>query len=276
MYNDKISVVIPTYNRAYIIENAIQSVLSQSYENIEVIIVDDGSTDNTAKVVKNFKDNRIKYFYNENNQGQSAARNYGVSKAEGQMIAFEDSDDFWHSDKLEKQLAALYAFEEKNGAAGFVYHRFSYDCGDGKYLNIPPKAAAADDKSGDIYNLLLWDNIIGCPTLLVKKDCFLETGGFDTNLSALEDYDLVLKLSKRYKAVFVDEVLLDATFSKGVSENMGKHIVASCQIVGRYKDDMIATNTFDHRIEKIIKDAESIGITNKVMNILERCLKTGF
>lgn len=107
MKKELISVVIPTYNRGFIIENSIRSVLNQTYKNIEVIIVDDGSTDNTEEVIKSINDKKIRYFKLKVNRGACYARNYGVSKAKGKYIAFQDSDDIFLPGKLEKQYVNL-------------------------------------------------------------------------------------------------------------------------------------------------------------------------
>lgn len=107
--NPKVSVIIPTYNRAHLIGRAIKSVLNQTYKDFEIIIVDDGSTDKTEEVVKDFKDERVRYIRREKNKGGSAARNTGIKAARGEYIAFQDSDDEWLPEKLEKQMKAFEA-----------------------------------------------------------------------------------------------------------------------------------------------------------------------
>ena len=102
-----ISVIIPTYNRAKLLPRAVESVLNQTYQDIELIIVDDGSTDDTMEWVRGIKDDRVRYAQ-LNHQGACAARNHGISIARGEYIAFQDSDDIWFMDKLEKQLAFLH------------------------------------------------------------------------------------------------------------------------------------------------------------------------
>ena len=114
-----ISVVLPSYNRAHILPRAIESILGQTYKDIELIIVDDGSSDNTAEVVGSFSDSRIVYVRQEN-AGACAARNNGIAHARGDYIAFQDSDDIWHQDKLEKQLATL-----QNTGADIVFCRMN-------------------------------------------------------------------------------------------------------------------------------------------------------
>ena len=100
----KVSVIIPTYNRAHLVGRAIRSVLNQTYQDFEIIVVDDGSTDNTEEVVKSFNDPRIRYIRHEKNRGGSAACNTGIRAARGEYIAFQDSDDEWLPEKLEKQM----------------------------------------------------------------------------------------------------------------------------------------------------------------------------
>jgi glycosyltransferase involved in cell wall biosynthesis len=104
-----VSVVIPTYNRASLLGRAIKSVLEQTYQDFEIIVVDDASTDNTEEVVRNLRDRRIRYLRHEKNRGGSAARNTGIRAAWGQYIAFQDSDDEWLPEKLKKQMEVLAA-----------------------------------------------------------------------------------------------------------------------------------------------------------------------
>ena len=105
----KVSVILPTYNRAEILKKSIDSVLMQSYPEFELLIVDDGSTDNTKELVASYEDSRIRYLYTEINRGAAAARNFGIENASGNadFIAFEDSDDLWHKDKLKKQIKEM-------------------------------------------------------------------------------------------------------------------------------------------------------------------------
>ena len=104
MLNSKISIVIPTYNRVDFLPKAIQSVLNQTYRNWEMIIVDDGSTDNTEEIVKGYKESRIQYIVHKYNLGLSAARNTGIKKSRGEYIAFLDSDDEWFPEKISCQM----------------------------------------------------------------------------------------------------------------------------------------------------------------------------
>lgn len=270
MNKPKVSIILPTYNRAYILSKAINSVLNQTYKEFELIIVDDGSTDNTSALVESFHDERILYLYTQINQGAAAARNYGIEHANYDYIAFEDSDDAWHPDKLEKQMSLMQS-DSRN--PGFVYHKICYDMGENRYAILPSEAVPLEKKSGDIYAQLLYDNLVDCPSMLIKKSCLDDVGLFDTSLKALEDYDLALRLAKKYSAAFVNEVLLDSTYSTtGVSGSAVNYLTASCLLVHKYKKDYLATDTFNHRIQIILDDSEKIGLQAQYVNFLEKLL----
>lgn len=270
MLKENVSIILPTYNRAYILEKSVRSVLEQTYPYFELIIVDDGSTDNTRGLIDSFKDDRIKYYYTEINQGAGAARNYGISKASYEYIAFQDSDDYWHKDKLEQQMQVMMC-EDLN--PGFVYHKIAYDMGQGYCAILPDENIPLEKKAGDIFTQIMIDNMVACPSLLVKKSCLDKVGGFDEKLKALEDYDLVIRLSKEFLAGFVDAVLLDSTFSNsGVSGSPINYLNASCSLIAKYKSDYISTKTLNHRLEIIFNDSKSIGLQDQYVALLEKIM----
>lgn len=197
-----VSVVIPTYNRAKLIGKTLRSVLGQSYDNFEIIVVDDGSTDNTKDVVNKFKDERIRYIRHEKNKGAPTARNTGIKAAKGEYIAFQDSDDEWLPQKLEKQMKA---FENAPQKLGVVYTGLTKIVDDTKEY-IPYSWVA--QKEGDIHKELLKGNFIATPSIVVRKECFEKVGMFDRKLPRLQDYELALRLSKYYEFKFIDEPLL--------------------------------------------------------------------
>ncbi len=267
----KASVILPTYNRAGILKNAIDSVLAQTYRNFELIIVDDGSTDQTADVVRHIEDPRIRYVYTQINRGAAAARNYGIAQAskEAAYIAFEDSDDLWHPDKLEKQLLEM----EKHPEAGFCYHKIAYDMGGGYQAILPDERLPLEKKQGEIYVQLLYDNLVDCPSMLVRRELLDQIGGFDETLKALEDYDLALRLAKAVPAAFVNEVLLESSYSTtGVSGSAVNYLTASCILLGKYKKDYLSTDTFNHRVERIIEDAERVEMKEQIVSFMEKVL----
>jgi len=270
MQKEKVSIILPTYNRAHTLRRSLESVLNQTYKNFEVILVDDGSTDNTKELVESYQDDRIKYYHAGLNKGAAAARNYGLERANCDYIAFQDSDDIWHADKLEKQMKVL---TEAPKEVGFVYHKIMYDMGNNYCAILPSEEVEVEQKNGNIYAQMLYDNLVPCPAILMKRSCLEKAGGFDEELKALEDYDFALKMAKCMDAAFIDEVLLDAAYSvDGVSGNAVNYLVASCLLVGRYKADYVATGTLNHRLEIILRDANAIGMQEQFVELLEKVL----
>ncbi len=202
-----VSVILPTYNRASELGKAMQSVLDQTYENLELIVVSDGSTDETEQVVKAFQDPHVRYICSEKNGGLAYARNLGIREAKYDLLAFHDDDDLWKPEKLEDQIRELLRSDLNTG---FCYCEMSYIMLDGKTIHIVPRREISIvRKRGYLYPELLRRNIIGGPTLLVRKECFEEVGLFDESLAIFEDWDMVLRLSKQYDAAFVAEPLYD-------------------------------------------------------------------
>ncbi len=196
-----ITVIIPTYNRVKILSRAIKSVLKQTYQNFELIIVDDCSTDNTQKALKKFKDKRIFYIKHKKRKGASAARNTGIKKAKGKYLAFLDSDDCWLPEKLEKQLATL----QKNKNAGIVYSRFWIVKNGKKKLCCWPEIKKYN---GWLHRQLLIGNFITTSSVLVKRQIFDKVGLFDKKLPAYQDWEFFLRASLYEQFAFIDKPLL--------------------------------------------------------------------
>ncbi len=212
----KVSVIIPTYNRANLVGRAIKSVLNQTYRDFELIIVDDCSTDNTDEVIKEFQkiDNRIIYLKHDKNKGGSAARNTGIKVAKGEYVAFLDSDDEWLPEKLEKQIIHL---NENHFGALISYTG---------YIRVNDKGNRSvfiPVKHGDIYNDQLWKDYVS-PTsaVMVKSICFKKVGLFDKSLPARQDYDMWLRISRHYTFDYIIEplVLIYDTNSDSISSNI--------------------------------------------------------
>lgn len=190
-----ISVIIPAYNAEETIRESIESVLNQTLSDFELIVIDDGSSDLTLKIVTSIQDSRIKVFSYRNGNA-SASRNCGVFHASGEFIAFLDADDLWTPDKLEVQLTAL----QKNLQAVVAYSWF--DCIDecGKFLYHGSRFS----KTGDVYTELLLSNILGNGSNpLIRRYALAEVGSFDESLTNSEDRDLYLRLAARYHFVAV-------------------------------------------------------------------------
>ncbi|MBI4811559.1 MAG: glycosyltransferase family 2 protein [Ignavibacteriales bacterium] len=201
--NTLVSIVIPAYNTASFIGRALKGVLSQTYQNFEVIIVDDCSTDNLAGVLSTFNDKRIHVYHHAVNRGGSAARNTGISHTKGEYVAFLDSDDEWLPTKLEKQLKV---FQSSSSEVGMVYTGWRWIKGkDGIIIQYKIPA-----HRGNLHQLSLSGDCIGSMSTPLIKTVLLHTiGGFDEKLPARQDWDLWLRLSKICMFDFVHEVLVN-------------------------------------------------------------------
>lgn len=200
-----VSVIIPTYNRVHTLPASIDSVLCQTYDNLEVIVVDDGSTDGTEIFVRGLADSRVRYIKNSGNHGPAAARNLGVRLAEGEYVAFQDSDDEWRPDKLEKQMPFLLEPGEKTD---LVYCEFTRYYGQTRRETVPSKALPIRCKQGDILPILLQQPLISTQTIVVKKRSFVEVGGFNETLDTFEDYEFTVRFSQKHRIGFVEESLV--------------------------------------------------------------------
>lgn len=194
-----VSVITPTFNRSEFLREAINSVLAQTYENFELIIVDDGSTDDTKKVIEPYlTDQRIKYFY-QFNQGQSVARNRGISESNGAFICFLDSDNVWFPKKLSISISEFYRFPK----ADIVY-------GDGVFIDAKSEEIGKNTMkrySGRITHHLLKDNFVSMNTTMTRSRCFKELGGFNETDRVAEDYELWLRFSTKFEFHYIPEFL---------------------------------------------------------------------
>jgi len=194
----KVSVIIPTYNRAKYLCEAIDSVLAQTYKDYEIIVVDDGSTDDTKKVLAKYGSS-IRYYCQENS-GIAVARNVGISLSEGEYIAFLDDDDIWLSDKLKVQMKYL----EKNSDIDLVTSRAEIIDSEGHLTGgFKPSKFYATDFEG-----LLNSNFIVVPSVVFKKKILSKVGYFDEKLRCCEDYELWLRIALKGKIYFMDQVLV--------------------------------------------------------------------
>ncbi len=198
--NPLVSVIIPTYNRAHLIKRSIKSVLNQTYQNLEIIVVDDGSTDDTKEIIESFNENRIKYIQHKQNKGAAAARNTGIKCSKADFIAFQDSDDEWLSEKLEKEIDA---FGDSTVNVGVVYSGLWYIKNNEKKY-VPHLQIAK--KEGNVHNELLAGNFVSGLTV-IRKTCFEKVGLFNESLPSLEDWELYIRISKHFCFKFIDEPL---------------------------------------------------------------------
>lgn len=261
---EKVSVIIPTYNRERTILRALQSVLEQTYSNIEVLVIDDGSTDSTADIVNSISDKRMKYIVLEKNGGPSNARNVGVEMASGEWIAFQDSDDSWHIDKLEVQMA--YAKEHLDYS--MIYCMYNMNFTDGRTITVPSQPLP-EVMEGEMIQTLLARNVIGAPTVLIKRKDFLSVGGFDTSYKALEDWEFVIRFAMTYKIGFISKPLMDCyMLEDGVSSNMGAYFEARCKMLGQYRAEMIQEGILEPVMQDILIRAQKEGVLDAVKKMM--------
>ena len=199
--NPRVSVVVTTYNRAALLPRAVDCVLAQIYDDYELIIVDDCSTDDTPAVVRTFEDSRIRVVRHEDNMGQCAARNTGIRLARGEYIAFLDDDDEWVDQKLSRQVCAL----DSDARVGLVYTWFDHvDAANGVR-----REGGRSVMSGDISEAMLrWELPAPTSAYLVRTTAARELGGFDEALMGSTDRDFLFRLSAQWHVAVVRDVLM--------------------------------------------------------------------
>ena len=206
--NPKVSVIIPTYNCAEYLPQAIESILAQTYKDYEIIVVDDGSSDGTDAVLAKYGD-KIRCLRQEN-QGPGAARNSGIRNSRGTLVAILDADDKWFPQKLEIQCEYMASHEEiglvfsdansfdENGTKTVAYNR--------NYRRV---------FEGQVFDKLILKNFIGSNTIMVRKECLDEVGLFAENTMVAEDWHLWLRIAKRYFIGYIDQPLVMYRLSPG-------------------------------------------------------------
>lgn len=196
-----VSVIVPTFNRAGMLDKAVQSVLAQNFKNFELIVVDDGSNDMTREIMDGYR-GQTRYFFKENG-GVASARNYGLKKASGELIAWLDDDDFFFPDKLGKQVE----YFKKNPWAGLVYTGHmtvdSISSPERKSFYVPPHFRDCCSNREALLNSCFFAN----STVMMKKECFKHTGFYDEGLRHTEDYEMWLRVAAFYRFGCVPEVM---------------------------------------------------------------------
>ena len=194
----KVSVIVPTYNRASWLEETLRSVVSQTFKDFELIVVDDGSIDNTSQIMRSFPD--AQYFSMGKNSGVSKARNLGLDYAKGEFICFLDSDDLWDERKLEVQLHWM-----ENNIDSQVCYTNEIWIRNGVRVNPMNKHRKY---TGDIFRYCLALCIVSPSSVMLRKELFDKVGNFDESLPACEDYDLWLRIAVKYAFHFIEEPLI--------------------------------------------------------------------
>lgn len=230
-----VSVIMPAYNRESVISRAIDSLLKQTCDNWECIIVDDGSIDGTARIVNQYcaKDARIKWISNERKKGANGARNTGISHAIGDYISFLDTDDEYLPDTIESQIKE---FQTRN--IDFLYSDIWFVNAEGQ---ITPHDMNLGIQ-GNVYPLVLDKGFLSPGIVIsVKKECIKAVGMWDESLPSSQDDDLCFKLSKNYTVGFVDKVLAIAHASNNqISSDQNRVSMGWWMLWNKYESDVLA------------------------------------
>ncbi len=221
---DKVSVIIPSYNHAQYIREAIESVLAQTYKDIEIIVVDDGSSDNTKEILSPYiKDGKIRYIYQEN-RGLAAARNTGVKAAQGRYIKFLDSDDFLYSEQIEQQVGQIKTSDNFFSISDHCLLRPNGEIVKHKYYPADAERQLA---------YFLGDNPAPVHAYLVTKVLIDRAGGFDETLKACEDWDLWIRILQE-GAIIKHLPYMGCCYrvsSTSMSANMESMFLQKCKVV---------------------------------------------
>lgn len=227
-----VSVIIPTFNRCTPLKNAIESVFAQTFQNFEIIVVNDGSTDQTSKYLSTLEESRFRYFEFETNRGGNYARNEGIKHANGAYIAFLDDDDYWEPTKLEEQ---IHLIQEHN--VDLCYTGFNLYTHNKKFI----KYVFNRPRYESLYKSIMDDNFFGgTSSILVKKKLVEEAGCFDHNLPALQDYDLFIRLIKKdCKIKGIDKPLVKyyiVDVTRSISCSFKHYKAAAIYLFNKYRD----------------------------------------
>lgn len=240
-----VSVVIPTHNRCDLLWRAISSALQQTYTNLEVIVVSDGSEDSTDALMEQISEQRVRYIAYHPSKGANVARNTGIAEAKGEYVAFLDDDDEWYPQKIEKQIQLI----SKNESIGLVCTgiRAIYVKENITKDYVPP---AKEDSSKEI----LIRNCIGSTTTVLVEKALLDLcGGFDPQLGALQDYDLWIRLCQKTKVGVVREPCVDYyvyTQNNQISSHTENYEKAILYIERKYQSKLEAMAKSEKRIRK--------------------------
>jgi len=266
-----VSVIIPTYNRPTLLRRALESVVNQSYKNLEIIIINDGGDESSRDITQSFKDDRITYLSHGSNKGGSAARNTGIRNTKGEYIAFLDDDDQWIPSKIETQLNKMAKTDPDVGfcfsAVTNVYENREEDTW------VPEGIDDYFDLALERFNGFL--NV----TLFVKKAVLEDVGGFDENLPSHQEVDLVLKMARKYKGLGINRSLVKVDMSdhRQVGRNLLKRAKGREMILKKYLNEFsIKPIVFAKHQFGLGLMYRDMGNFDKAQSIFKEALKNNF
>jgi glycosyltransferase involved in cell wall biosynthesis len=265
--NFKISVIIPTYNRSEFILKAINSVKNQTFKVDEIIVVNDGSSDETIQILENIKDINV---ISTKNLGVSNARNIGIKNAKNNWITFLDSDDIWKEDKLEKQIN----FHKTNPDILFSYTNETWI-----YNNKEVNKGKSNKKyGGNIFDKIIKKCFIGASTTMINKKVFEDVGIFDTNLKVCEDYDLWLRIGKKYFIGYLEEELIFKIAGHENQLSFGDDILDVYRVkalLKHYHDNVLAKKELEKKL-KVLHNGAKKRDNSEVLDFVDTISKEIF
>ena len=232
----KISLIIPTYNCAFYLKRCIISALDQTYDNMEIIVVDDGSTDDTKNVVRSFGDS-VHYIF-QKNRGLAGARNTGIKASKGDYLAFLDADDYFDKENIKIKVSYL----EEHPQTDWVFSDWDEIDEEGNFLARGSIKWSYENKQlkTKLYEELIYNrNFIAPVTTMIKKSVIEKVGYFDPQVICQEDYDLWLRLSLKYPAHYIDKVLVHVLIRPdSLSRNFNKWAQGNARIVDKLNNSL--------------------------------------
>jgi glycosyltransferase involved in cell wall biosynthesis len=238
-----VSAILPTYNRAEYVAGAIDTVLEQTHDDIEVVVVDDGSTDDTKERLAAYaEDDRVCVRHNEHNRGISASMNRAADIADGEFICVLNDDDRWHEEKVERQLAA---FEQADDEVGIVYTGGAVKQGERVVRVYRP------ERRGDIYpDVIARFGLHPHSSHMLRAECF-ELGGFDPDFPRGVDWDHCIRLAREYEFEYVDERLVERIFhTNNISQELTHGTEVNGMIWKKYHDEIERYPDIERRLRE--------------------------
>jgi len=278
-----VSAIIPCYNGEAYIRKAIDSIIGQSYAHFEIIVVDDGSTDDSRRIVEGLADDpRVKLVTHDTNRGIAAARNTGLRESTGEYITFLDQDDTWRPQKLEKQVDILVKSDPNE--VGFVFSDLEIINEPGrktrsKISKAPPGIGSASRH--DCIKTLFMSNYIPIITVMIRRDCFDEVGGFDEDIrSGSDDYDLFFRLLMKYRFVHIPEPLAIRRLHEANYSSIEKLVPDIMMVLGRVLEQVPELGPYRRRqlgaLYDSLGDASlSKGDSKQAKKVYRRSIKLG-
>lgn len=251
-----VSVIVPAYNAAVFIGQTLKSLLNQTYRHFEVLIIDDGSTDETATIAQNFIDQDERFrLIQQPNAGVAAARNHGIKVSQGEFIAFLDADDLWHRENIEKQVKRLVVEPESVGMV------FSWSA-DIDQKNLWTSNIRASPYYGNIFPIMLVSNVVGnASASTIRRSCLEDIGTYNTDFvnqqaQGCEDWDLYLRISEKYQVVLVPELLvgyrqLQGSMSRNIDDMNRSKTLALKRINEQYPQVYSTVMQWCHAIDSL-------------------------